>query len=267
MKKKIICIIVVFVCMIFCVSCSNSNPQQLAALKEASTSETVETTTPIVTTTNQYITNTTVNTKRETTSKVSTTKKKQENKVSTTKKKQEKIPVCKIERFYTEGNISNKDKKIVINTLNNLPDEIIDSYNHHNWEFCVTDKSIAKNYYNGKPVGKVAGVTRYTKKIIYISPKVSAPHLKMTVLHEMSHYIDFQSGFTSNKTEFTKYYNEEKETFSRNVSGYSDNQISHLISSSREYYAGVCSAYLDGQNLQNMCPKSYNVVKNDICNL
>lgn len=244
--------------MIFCVSCAKNEPQQLAARKETSTSVTAETTTSIAATTNHHTEKekTTVNTKRKTTSKV-----------STTKERQEKMSVCKIERFYIEGNISDKDKKIVIKTINNLPNKIIDSYNRNNWGFCVTDKPIAKHYYNGKPVGKIAGVTRYTKKMIYVSPKDSASYLKMTILHEMSHYIDFQSGFTSDDAKFTKYYNEEKKTFSKNVSGYADNQISHLISSSREYYAGVCSAYLDGQDLQNVCPKSYNVVKNDICNL
>lgn len=180
----------------------------LLALEDEATSKVPSTTT---TTTTNKITTTTKTT-------VTTTKK-----VTTTSKK---------DLVKKDGKVANTYVDAVNKQLNLLPREILDGFKKRGWNVYVTDRNLAKTYFDGV-YGSVRAVTIYAAKVIYIEDRDVA--VKSAPTHEFGHYLDFVTGWSSMTPEFEKIYEEEVSTFKKNIPN------SSSVRDEQEFFASIFS--------------------------
>jgi hypothetical protein len=155
-----------------------------------------------------------------------------------------------------DGNVADKYVKKVDKQLNKLPDKVVKKFKSSGWTIAVTDKNLAKTYFNGV-YSSVRGVTIYSQKTILIEDRDAA--VDNSPLHEMGHYVDFISGMASKTSEFKSIYKEECNTFKKNIPNASS------VRDEMEFFATIfCYYYKDSAKCT---PKAKAYVEQIIANL
>lgn len=129
------------------------------------------------------------------------------------KVKQPKVDVAGIAEIKNKANV--KWLNLMNIQINKLPENVLNRFQKEGWHIYVTTENIAKTQFGGK-YKSVEGVTDYASKQILIEDRAKA--INESVIHEFGHFIDYYSKFESSSEEFKKIYEEEVETFKKNIS-------------------------------------------------
>ena len=190
----------------------------------------------------------TENNEEVTTEKIMTTIFKTTKKTTTTKAKKKNSDLT-----MKDGNVADKYVTKVDKQLAKLPDKIVKSLKDNKWSIFVTDKNLAKTYFNGY-YSSVRAVTIYSRKLILIEDRDAA--VNNSPLHEVGHYVDFISGWSSKTPEFKAIYKEEVEAFKKNIPN------SGSVRDEQELFASIfCYYYM---NSSKCTPKAKAYVKSII---
>lgn len=167
---------------------------------------------------------------------------------------QNKAPVNCHPMLMTEGNADPGLLATAQQELNKVSGNIVSFLSRNNWKVIITDKDIASTYYNGAPLGRLAGLTKPAQQVIYLSN--TSREIKRALVHELGHAFDTQLYFKSQSPEFQAIYQEEKNTW-RDVTGANSSR------SNMEYFAECFSQYYTySSNLSQTAPKTYNYINN-----
>ena len=148
------------------------------------------------------------------------------------------------------------DYKKVFASIKFLPENLRNILINEGWNIYITDKNLAKEFFAGS-YKKVAGVTIYDKKTIYIEARSSA--IKTSLIHEVGHALDSTKGFISNKRSFKVVYKNEQDTFIEVGNEESD----YGISSGSEYFAETFNQFvLYPEQQKTNTPKTYEYMEN-----
>lgn len=127
-----------------------------------------------------------------------------------------------------KGNVSQS----LINTanieLNKLPSNIVNKFVSLGWHLYITDENIAQTYFDGE-YSRVQGVAIYTERVILIEARTSA--ITGSLIHEMGHFVDSITSYSSYSDEFSRIYNEEVDTFKSRIVN------SSCVSDKAEFFA------------------------------
>ena len=83
-----------------------------------------------------------------------------------------------------------------------------------------------------------------------------------TVVHEIGHYVDCKTGYISESEEFEVIYKEEMGNF---VDKYTPPE--HNYNTVQEYFAeSFMKCFVDTEDMQNVCPKTYEFIMNVVNN-
>jgi hypothetical protein len=113
-----------------------------------------------------------------------------------------------------KGNVSQSLINIANEELNKIPSNVLNKFESMGWHIYITDENIAKNYFDGV-YSSVQGVTIYTERIILIENRESA--IRNSVIHEMGHFLDSVTRYSSYSDEFNEIYNNEVNTFKSRI--------------------------------------------------
>ena len=89
--------------------------------------------------------------------------------------------------------------------------------------------------------------------------KLSINYAKCTLIHELGHAYDYNSGWLSKKSDFKKIYKEEKSKFTKtSYYKYPMGKLKDNISNAQEYFASSFTVYVRSRNdLKKHCPRTY----------
>lgn len=144
----------------------------------------------------------------------------------------------------------------LLNTeLNKLPRNVTDKFVKSGWHIYVTDENLSEKYFANK-YNKVQGLTNYDKKTILIAN--NQRYIKESTIHEVGHFIDYYYGYISYEDDWIKIYNEEKDSFKKNITN------SSCVRNSREFFAEtVYYIYIDPSKCTPKAKKYINkLIKN-----
>ena len=159
-----------------------------------------------------------------------------------------------------EGNVKNSFISLGESYFNKLPTNVQNFLKNNDVKFYITDSNLANRFYSGV-YSSVLGVTVYGEKTIYMENRNSA--IKLSLIHESGHMIDYLTGTPSSSQEFNEIYQDEKDSFIE--IGKQDN---NSTSSTTEYFAEVVNqAILYPDSCSSSAPRSYAFVMNIINNL
>lgn len=159
-----------------------------------------------------------------------------------------------------EGNVKNSFISLGESYFNKLPTNVQNFLKNNDVKFYITDSNLANRFYSGV-YSSVMGVTVYGEKTIYMENRNNA--IKLSLIHESGHMIDYLTGTPSSSQEFNEIYQEEKDSFIE--IGKQDN---NSTSSTIEYFAEVFNqAILYPDSCSSSAPRSYAFVMNIINNL
>lgn len=150
------------------------------------------------------------------------------------------------------GNVSAVNQKYIIEKcIVNQPavllatTELINICSHHEFEKLKASLDIEE---------AVAFATSYDN---YIYIDCTAYEMKRVITHELSHNYDFQQGYLSQQKQFTKFYNETKDS-EQFASLYVILNVEYAKSSASEYFAELSDAYFnEGKALNVLYPEAY----------
>ena len=155
-----------------------------------------------------------------------------------------------------DGSVADKYVTKANKQMNKLPDKLVQKFRSNGWTIEVTDKNLAKTYFDGK-YSSVRGVTIYSQKKILIEDRDVA--VENSPLHEFGHFIDYTTGLTSRTSEFKSIYKEECDTFKKRIPNASS------VRDEMEFFATVfCYYYKDSSKLT---PKAKAYIEQIIENL
>lgn len=155
-----------------------------------------------------------------------------------------------------DGNVADKYVTKAEKQLKKLPDKVVKSLKDNGWTIEVTDKNLAKTYFNGV-YSSVRAVAIYSQKKILIEDRDVA--VTNSPLHEVGHSIDYISGWASKSSEFKSIYKEEINTFKKNIPN------SGSVRDEQEFFASIFCYYFSDSS--KCTPKAKAFVKNIIDNL
>ncbi len=110
----------------------------------------------------------------------------------------------------TEGEVGEYLPNSLYYMYEKLPTKITDTFFENGWQVILTTKNIEETYWDGEYIGKIAGITVYGDKRIYIQAKQSS--IESVTIHEFGHYLDYISNRVSKTPEFMACYEEEQDT-------------------------------------------------------
>lgn len=150
-----------------------------------------------------------------------------------------------------DGAVSAELLRYANGLLGRVPSSVLNAFQQDGWSIYVTDSDLDNRYYGGT-YGKLAGITVYDDKSIYMEDSKS--DINRALAHEFGHYLDSTSGFPSTTQQFMDIYNEEKYTFLDSTSC----GDGHEYSDPQEFYASVFSeAMINPEGCQSTAPKAY----------
>lgn len=154
--------------------------------------------------------------------------------------------------FYAKGKVREENMIAAQETLNKIPQYILDNFKKDGWIINIINEDIVYNGLNA------SGITTYADKTIDI--KNNEGLIRSCIVHEVGHYFDCSLGFISESDEFlNNIYPEEKNNFNYTYT----TSIKHEISDVYEYFASTFDEYIINPNgLKNDCPKTYEFMKN-----
>ena len=154
--------------------------------------------------------------------------------------------------FYAKGKVREENMIAAQETLNKIPQYILDNFKKDGWVINIINEDIVYNGLNA------SGITTYADKIIDI--KNNEGLIRSCIVHEVGHYFDCSLGFISESDEFlNNIYPEEKNNFNYTYT----TSIKHEISDVYEYFASTFDEYIINPNgLKNDCPRTYEFMKN-----
>lgn len=157
---------------------------------------------------------------------------------------------------YAEGRINEYvlDETSKLITQGNVPQSLIYYFYDMGGMVYVTDKDLSTLCHDEteKDRENVLGFFRYGKGeyCIYLSNKLA--NTNSAIEHEFGHYLDYLFGWYSTKDNFEKIFDEEKESFQKNISN------NEHYKTQKEYFAECYSLYvMEKETLQRYCPKTY----------
>lgn len=124
--------------------------------------------------------------------------------------------------------------------LNLLPDNIMKKFNDDGWiiEFDDENKTKMIEYESNDSIG----ITINLHKKIIISPKKR--HIDESLLHEIGHYVDFQSNYCSKNEKFLEIFEKEKDFYKKNKFVFCYYNGSYAKRNSEEYFAEMFQQYI-----------------------
>jgi len=109
-----------------------------------------------------------------------------------------------------------------------VPDEIMNNFVKEGWKFYITTRDINEEYFNSR-YNEVLGVTSYKEKCIKVMNEEFA--IELAVIHEVGHYFDYLTKFSSVSDEFRQIYEEEIGEFRKKI------EAGVQIFNEREFFA------------------------------
>ena len=139
--------------------------------------------------------------------------------------------------FSYEGEIKTSIKEYAAIYYLAIPEKLRNRFLQDGWKLILTDKDIQETYYTGDVKGRLAGLTNYSEKTIYVHARKT--DIRRSLLHEFGHYVDSVYGMVSASTEFDSIYKSEK--IHLNEKWKID---SHATSNAQEFFAESFSMIL-----------------------
>ena len=152
---------------------------------------------------------------------------------------------------------------------NKIPEVARKVYDENNLKITIYGYNRYKSYaglYNGNVFIESYNVSWlrsfYRRKGVYskLSGKnLSINYAKSTLIHELGHAFDYDSGKLSAKNEFKEVYKLEKNKFTKSAYyKYPMGKIKANVSNAQEYFASTFDAYVrNPKDLKKYCPKTY----------
>ena len=159
----------------------------------------------------------------------------------------------------TCGSVDPENVEIADQTMDLVPEKIQKVLRDRGWTACVSDEDLDRKYMNGA-YGGVSGIAIAYKNmkggVLKFEDRPRA--VTNSVPHEVGHAVDYELGNVSDTPEFERIYRKEAQSFYPT----SDTMRSHLLSSQREYFAGVFDEYCrNPENCAEMVPESYEYMR------
>lgn len=173
--------------------------------------------------------------------------------ITTTNSNQVNLKSKKRENYEIKviGTVKNDYIEQVEENLELIPNEIMQSFINDGWKFYITTASINEEYFENK-YDDVLGVTSYKEKCIKVSNSEKA--INFAVIHEMGHYFDYITNFSSNSDEFKEIYKDEIDEFYLE-SGF-------VIQNEKEFFAQTF--YYTIKDQSRCTPKALKYMKNQL---
>lgn len=167
----------------------------------------------------------------------------------------DEVVASQVEEYHgivkADGAVSAELLRYADGLLGRVPSSVLNAFQQDGWSIYVTDSDLDNRYYDGA-YGKLAGITVYNNKSIYVED--SKNDINSALAHEFGHYVDSKSGFPSSTQQFMDIYNEEKYTFVDSTSC----GDGHEYSDPQEFFASVFSeAMINPEGCQSTAPKAY----------
>lgn len=168
---------------------------------------------------------------------------------------------------------SPKYKVELLSEYNKIPQKARDIYDDVNLRITIYGYNYYKNYaglYNGDVFVesfKLSWLGSFYKrrgvKTNLSKKELSINYAKCTLIHELGHAFDYNSGGYSFTSEFKKIYKAEKTKFTNTkYYKYPMGKIKENISNPQEYFASTFTVYVRSpKDLKKHCPKTYNYFK------
>ena len=159
-----------------------------------------------------------------------------------------------------EGNVDSSIAEYANIYYASIPWEVRASLEEDGWRIILTDKDLQDNYYDGDVKGRLAGLTVFSEKTIYVY--ASKRDIRRSLIHEVGHYVDYKNGFVSKSDKFKSVFNKEKSSL-KELWKIDD----HNTSNSTEFFAEVFNKFVVyNEDCKEEVPKSYKCIKNALKN-
>ena len=161
------------------------------------------------------------------------------------------------EYIKTEGSINDNTLSYLKNKLALVPNNILDAFFNQGGTILLTDKNIAKTYYNDYNIGKIIGLHDANKNVVYVSNTKYA--IDFALIHEFGHVLDSLTNWNSMKDEFKDIYNTEKDTLEvYSIDG-------HYKTNEREFFAEIFQeSIINSDSCKKTAPRAFEFVTNKI---
>ena len=158
-----------------------------------------------------------------------------------------------------DGNVANTYLTQTELNYCKIPENVRTKYQSEGGRIIVSDKNLGNHFGYGFSIKGIWICDFYDdgskKHTIWIEDRQNAMD---TVIHEMGHYVDFESGLVSNSEEFIVIHNDEVNLFSKTFNTHKNN-----YSTSEEYFAeSFQNCYLYPTRMKETCPKTYEYIIN-----
>ena len=169
---------------------------------------------------------------------------------------------------------SPKYKTELVKEYKKIPKTARDLYKENNLKINIYGYNYYPYYaglYNGKVNIESYNVSWlrsfYSKRGVstssYSNRELSINYAKCTLIHELGHAFDYESGKLSDSSEFKKIYKKEKSKFTKtNYYKYPMGKMKDNIGNRQEYFASAFTVYVRSpKDLKKHCPKTYKYFK------
>lgn len=147
-------------------------------------------------------------------------------------------PDAAAELLEFEGDVSAGVKAAAEETLSLAPEDALRRLGAYGWKVVFTESRDLREFVTTPGGDEPLGVTAWAEKRIYVKATVGCA--SSTTLHEVSHWIDRESGWASSTGEWMEAYEAEKGVYA-SVSAYA-------AADAREMFAEVCDDVLLGRS-------------------
>ncbi len=128
---------------------------------------------------------------------------------TTTKKEYKKIVV------EAPGDVSENIINVAYEELSFIPDTLQDLFVSSSWHLVLSNDNLSKVYFDNK-YKSVLGLTEYESSSIILEAKEKS--IRESLIHEMGHFLDYITGFTTMENDFeNNYYNIELNEFKSHI--------------------------------------------------
>ena len=155
--------------------------------------------------------------------------------------------------FDVEGSVSSELLNYMNSYYQKIPSNVKEAIRNKGWRVCLTTASLKDRYgYSGS----IAGITDSKAKGIFVEARKNA--IRRATIHEVGHFVDWITGWSSRTEEFLAIYDAERGSFNEQ-----DKVDNHNTGNSTEFFAEIFNQMiLYPEICSSSAPMAYTYVMN-----